>query len=113
MKKHGSKICEDIQKYIMNHYGDSGLSLLLLADIYDLNPSYLSTLFKKNKGLGILSFIESVRISKAIELLKEGEHTIGEIADITGFGNALRFRRSFKKSTGVNPSEYIKAKKDN
>jgi len=104
----GDKICRDIQNYIAEHYHDPDLSLNSLAAQYHLNPSYLSTLFKKNVDCGLASYLENVRIAKACELLLDGKHTISDIAERVGFSNNLTFRRSFKKLKGINPSDYGK-----
>ncbi|MBQ4517976.1 MAG: helix-turn-helix domain-containing protein [Clostridia bacterium] len=104
----GDKICRDIQNYIGENYHDPALSLNSLAAQYHLNPSYLSTLFKKNVDCGLASYLENVRIAKACELLLNGKHTINDIAEKVGFSNNLTFRRSFKKLKGVNPSDYGK-----
>lgn len=107
-KNRGDKICQDIQYYIGENYSDPDLSLNSLAARYHLNPSYLSTLFKKNVDCGLAAYLENVRITKATELLSGGKHTISEIAEQVGFSNSLTFRRSFKKVKGVNPSDYGK-----
>lgn len=104
----GDKVCREIQEYINQNYHIPELSLNSLAAQYHLNPSYLSTLFKKNMDCGLASYLENVRIAKACELLLDGKHTINDIAVQVGFSNNLTFRRSFKKLKGVNPSDYGK-----
>lgn len=46
----------------------------------------------------------------AVELLKEGQLSIAEIAYKTGFDHPPYFTRVFKKYYGATPSEYIKGK---
>ena len=43
-----------------------------------------------------------------MKLLKEGTHSITEIAEMTGFSDAKYFREVFKKHFNVSPSQYGK-----
>lgn len=51
-------------------------------------------------------FFKTYKLNRAAELLKEGTHTMSEIADLTGFSTPSHFSTSFKKHFGVVPSEY-------
>ena len=48
------------------------------------------------------------RLKYAARLLKEGEHNIGEIADMSGFSETKYFREVFKKYYRMSPSTYAK-----
>ena len=52
------------------------------------------------------AFFKTYRLNRAAELIVEGEYTISEIADMTGFSTLPHFSRSFKKHLGVTPSDY-------
>ena len=104
----GDRICSNIQSYICDNYQKPDLSISALAAMFHLNQSYLSTLFKKNVGLGLAAYIENVRIKKATQMLADGKYSIGEIAKLVGYSNIVTFRRSFKKVKGINPSEYTR-----
>lgn len=68
--------------------------------------SYLSRLFKKEVGLTILEYINTVRIRKAKSLLIDTNLSIKEIAEQTGFKNQFYFSKMFKKIQGQAPSVY-------
>lgn len=53
-----------------------------------------------------VSFIRSIRLQRAAELLKEGTLTVNDIADRTGFSSPSYFTKCFKKEYGMLPSEY-------
>ncbi len=72
-----------------------------------------STLYRKIKGLTEVSaneFIRKTKMRKGAELLREGRHTVTEIAYMTGFNSVTYFRQCFKEEYGMTPSEYVKKK---
>ena len=67
--------------------------------------------FNKLKGLTGLSpieFIREIRIKRAAQLLRAGEHNISEITYMVGMSDSRYFSKCFKKVYGVTPSEYKK-----
>lgn len=68
-----------------------------------------SSFYNKVKALTDCSpadYVRLIRMQYAARMLKEGEHSITEIADMTGFCDAKYFREVFRKHFGVSPSEY-------
>ena len=53
-------------------------------------------------------YIRLIRLKRSVKLLKEGTHSITEIAEMTGFSDAKYFREVFKKHFNVSPSQYGK-----
>lgn len=51
-------------------------------------------------------FIRNIRLERAALLLKEGNMSVNEIAEKTGFSSPSYFTKCFKKMYGVLPSEY-------
>lgn len=51
-------------------------------------------------------FFRKYKLNRAARLLNQGNHTVSEVAIITGFGTAAHFSVAFKKQFGVTPSEY-------
>lgn len=100
-------VCTYIEKHI-----DEELSLVRLAKCVHFNPSYLSRLFKQEKGLNVSEYIEAVRIRKAKELLATEEMKIQEIGNRVGYDSPQSFTRFFKKATGMSPQEYRDSARD-
>lgn len=105
----GSKkvfLFEDIQEFIVRNFSRSELNIELTAQHFEMNPIYISKVFKENTGMGILDFIGGLRIEKAKELLKDKDINIGEIAVQCGYYSHATFTRSFKKMTGITPTVF-------
>lgn len=91
----------------MNHHYRENITLKRMSTILNINANYLSDLFKREMGIGYLEYLTKLRITEAKRLLSDGQnHTIQEIALITGYTNERYFVDVFKKETGMTPSEY-------
>lgn len=91
--------------YLKDHFANPDLSIVSVADYFNINPSYLSRTFKKIMGIGLSDYLQKLRIREAIRLLRESELTVSEIAAKVGYNNALTMNRAFKKFEGVTPSQ--------
>jgi len=103
-------IREDIHRlilYIRDNY-HTNLSLKQAARRINVSEGYLSSLFKKETGIGLNAYINQIRVEKAEQLLRETGLPSYEIADKVGYENFNYFGRIFKKITGLNPMEYRK-----
>lgn len=100
-----NKVISYINKYIEENLQDD-ISLVRLAEIVHFNPSYLSRLYKQTTGKTLSEYIKEVKIKKAMEMLKQDEIKIYEIADSIGFKNPSYFTRFFKSITNMTPQEY-------
>ncbi len=92
-------------KYIDENL-DRDLSLIMLADVVYLNPSYLSHLFKTQMGTTISEHIKEARLAKCRKMLADPQYHIHEVAKAVGYDNASYFTRFFKKMTGMTPQAY-------
>jgi len=96
-------VVESIKEMIRKNYM-LDINLGMLAEQYNYNASYLSDLFKTKTGMTFVQFLTHIRMEKAVQLLKETELGLSEIAELTGFSNVSYFSVKFKKVFGVNPS---------
>ncbi|MCH4031287.1 MAG: response regulator [Lachnospiraceae bacterium] len=93
------------KEYMLSHYSED-LSLNDVADHLGLHPNYLSAVFRKKTGVTFIEYLREVRIEAAKSLLKTTNLKLYEIAEKTGYQNAVQFNRAFKKETGISPSDY-------
>lgn len=94
-----------IENYITLNY-TKPLSLQELAELAHFSPSYLSRIFHQTKGVTIRTYINQIRLERAVELLKKTNKPIQEIASDCGFSNVSHFNRVFKQQTGNSPLEF-------
>ena len=92
--------------YIETHYCDADLSLQSLTDRFNVSNKYLSLLCKERFGVTYLQYIQTKRIHKAAELLRDKQYSLTEVSTMCGYTNQLTFRRNFKSIIGENPSSY-------
>ncbi|OGO81533.1 MAG: hypothetical protein A2Y21_05305 [Clostridiales bacterium GWC2_40_7] len=102
-------LCDEIIAYININYNDPNLSLVLLADKFNLSQSYLSRFIKDQIGYSFSEYIAMKRVDKAKTLLNEG-HAVNVVSQMVGYNKVLAFRRAFKSQQGVTPGALKSAK---
>ena len=95
-----------IREMVAERYMDH-ISLNDAAEMVDLNPVYLSVLFKRETGINFKDYVTNVRMDKAKELLRRGE-SINQVAEMVGYQDSKYFSRLFARVVGVNPTQYKK-----
>lgn len=105
-RKDTNELNKEIMKEIDDNYMKADMSLAYLTDKFGVSNKYITMLCKSTKGMTYIQYIQELRIKKATEYIKDGQHSLEEIAALCGYSNMLTFRRNFKSVMGVNPSEY-------
>ncbi len=99
---------QDFVRIVEQHIQDEVLDAATLSDKMNMSQS---TLYRKLKGItgkNINQLVRKVRIQKAAELLRSGNHNITEVAFMVGINSAIYFRQCFKEEFGQLPSEFVK-----
>ena len=97
-------VCE-LQNYIKNHL-NCPLRLQELSDIVSISPSYLSRIFRQVTGQTITNYIQSIKITKALEMLVDTDCALCEIAEALGYYDQFHFSKVFKSYVGTSPTVY-------
>ena len=92
-------------RYMEENY-DKPLTLTILSNRVSLNYTYFSSIFKNRTGVGVIAYLQNLRLQKAKERLVSTDDRVGEIAHRCGFTDERYFEKLFKQSEGVTPSEY-------
>ncbi len=96
-----------LKKFIDDNYENPDLTLAFISERMSYNQKYLSSLFRKNAGVGISEYVTTVRIQSACALIDRGMTCVGEIAALIGYRDSLYFSKVFKKIMGLSPKQYI------
>lgn len=99
------KKLQKMQEYISEHYQDD-LELMMLAEKFNFNYSYLSSYFNSNMGEGFSEYLNRIRINHACRYLEKDEYSIAVVSGLVGYSDQSYFCRVFKKITGETPSTY-------
>ena len=99
-----SKAIEYIQKNYQNP-----LLVTDIANYVSLSRTYLTTIFQQTLHMSPQQFVLKFRITKASELLIHTDLPINAIAHSCGYTDPLAFSKTFKKITGLSPSQYRKS----
>ncbi|MDW2797925.1 helix-turn-helix domain-containing protein [Clostridium boliviensis] len=95
-----------IKDYIHTHYHNDSLSVRDIGNEVFLSASYVCTYFKNETGQTINQYLTEYRLKKAKELLADPGYQIADISLKVGYSNGNYFSKSFKKLTGLSPSDY-------
>ena len=87
---------------------DKELSLDVLAQTANYNPTYFSNFFRKTFGVSPIKYVANKRIFLAKSLLLNTYFSVGEIAVKCGYADIFSFSRFFRLNTGYYPTEYKK-----
>lgn len=77
-----------------------------LALLAGLSRTYFSPLFKEVVGVRLRDYLLQARINKAKNLLSDINLTIKQIAYDVGFRDPDHFSQTFKKKTGITPTNW-------
>lgn len=87
-------------------HGLSAVPLEDLATAAGVSREHLSRVYAKYTGMGPVSAMRTLRLSRAAELLSHTNLGIAEIARIVGFPNEFHFSRAFRALSGQSPSSF-------
>ena len=107
-----TQIAEKLALYFYGKpYLQPGFNLSIITNETDIPYHKVTSYFTVYLGLPFNDWKNDMRVEHAIELIKHGQaknQTIESIAFSCGFLSRSNFVNSFKKKTGLTPSEYIK-----
>ncbi len=99
------RLIEDAKRYIREHLCDNLTVKGIAANLF-ISPNYLSRLFKQVCNEGCNEYIVRKRMEQAKLLLLTTNLKTYQIAQMVGFNDNNYFSITFKKHTGISPSQY-------
>ena len=97
-----------IKKYIDDHFNEKNFSLENMSRELSYNKKYISYIFKKQTGTGIIEYLNTIRIQNACTMITQGFTSITDISDGCGYSDAQYFSKIFKAKMGIAPTQHIK-----
>ena len=100
---------------ILNYINDNYRTVTLesLAKHFHYTVPYVSKLIRSSTGMTFTSILRETKFDICRSMLLNSDLKIYQIAEIAGFQNTDHFNRTFKKRTGLTPSDFKKAGLDN
>lgn len=105
-RKSGNRYVALMVQIIHDKYA-TRLTLNDISEECQMSCTYLNVKFKDETGYTFNDYLNRYRIQKAIDLLRENQYKIYEIADMVGFYDYKYFIKVFKKYTGCSPARFI------
>lgn len=106
---HGeTSIRERIDKSIqfMQGHLHERLTIATLSALVNLSRSHYTTLFRRMTGYAPLSYLNHLRMQRAVQLLNSTDWSIKTISDRLGYSDQFYFSRAFGKMYNHSPSEH-------
>ena len=103
----GQAPVREAKAYLAAHFRENP-TLEEVSAAVGISPTYFSTLFKKEVGIGFSEYITQLRCEEAKRLMRESSDSMVMIAEKVGYQDAKYFSRIFRKTVGIRPSEYRK-----
>lgn len=98
-----------MENYIQNHIFQK-LTLSSVAKSVHLSKEYCESMFKKETGMTIITYINREKVEHAKHMLRQDEMSLTEISELLGYSDYNYFARVFCKYTGKTPLQYRKLK---
>ena len=98
--------------FIDSHYMEEDMSLNKAANAANVSANHFSALFSQNMGQTFIEYLTNLRMNIAKEYLRCTSMRSSEIAGEIGYKDAHYFSYLFKKTQGMTPSDYRKARED-
>lgn len=89
------------------------LTLSAMAERFNVNASYLSSLFKKDTGHTLTEYVNNKRVDRAKFLLETTSQQVQTISHACGILDVNYFTKIFKKHTGETPKHYRESRMQN
>ncbi len=110
--------CKELHKKLVAYvekekpYINPDLKMGDLASALDTSSHSLSYLLNQYLNQSYYDFINEYRVTQFKKMVADSQYsryTLTALAELCGFSSRASFFRSFKKSTGVTPNEYIRS----
>ena len=102
----GKDLLRRLRDYVVAHL-DEPIGVEALADIAGRSPFHFTRVFTRSVGMTPHRYVVHLRLQRAIELVREGQSGLAEIAVRTGFADQSHLSRWVRRVLGVPPTQLV------
>jgi len=96
---------ERVKDFLAENFAEAP-GLAEIATAAGVHPTHLARVFRRYEGCTLGDYVRNVRIDFARRRMLESADPLVEIALAAGFADQTHFTRSFKRATGLTPSQF-------
>lgn len=104
-----SDLTARIKKYVDDHFTEPTLTLEQISQALSYNRKYISSVFKKQMGLGLVEYLHTIRVQQACTMIEQGFTSVSDVANRCGCPDAQYFSKIFRRKMGLTPTAYLKS----
>jgi len=105
VRNHNDQLVASAQKKIESNYSDAGTIEQIIRDIPASRRNIVRR-FKQVTGITPIEYLQQTRIEAAKKLLVQTDKQMTEVIFNSGYNDPKAFRKIFRKTVGMTPSEY-------
>ena len=104
-KPYDYNLARDIINFCYENYTED-ISLQSISEALHVSRYYVSHLFSSRLHIRFTAYINSLRIKKACDMLKQDDKSVTEISFAVGYNSPRTFDRCFLAQKGITPKQY-------
>ena len=102
----GKEVLTRLKDYIVSHIAEP-IEVAALAEIAGRSPFHFSRVFRRSVGVSPHRYIVHLRLQRALELARNGQAGLAEIAVRTGFADQSHLWRWVRRVHGVSLAQMV------
>jgi two-component system response regulator YesN len=92
--------------YMRENFANPMISETQICEKFNISVSNLSHFFKEQMNISFVSYLQTLRIEKAKQLMTSSSDSIDAIAREIGYSSGESLLKLFKRIEGISPSQY-------
>ena len=103
-RSHNEALQRRVLAWLNEQYTRPDLNIAMAAEQFHISKKYVTQFLKDQTGKSFTEYVEELRLSRAMELLRGSELGITEISVQCGFSTQNTFYKAFRRRFGISPS---------
>lgn len=103
-QSHNQRLRSSILQWLGENYSMPELNLAMTAEQFHISKKYVSQFLKDQTGKSYNEYVEELRLTHAMELLRQSSLSMTEVAMQCGFSSQNTFYKAFRRRFDISPS---------